>query len=130
MYLLEVDLVCMCFEIKSEIAQQTDAETAVQIMFEHMMDHIKNIFCRRQNRIESTIDRLCDRDQIFRRIYLIYDLVGTVILVHSDYTVVQFQEETASCFWKSIVIGKVMIAEFIFLNITVGFQQFFCLGDI
>ena len=47
MYLVEIDFIRMLPELKGKITQQTDTETTVQIMLQHMMDHIKNIFRRR-----------------------------------------------------------------------------------
>ena len=58
MYLVEINFICMLPEVKGKITQQTDTETTVQIMLQHMMDHIKNIFRRRQNRVGKIIDRL------------------------------------------------------------------------
>lgn len=58
MYLVEINFICMPPEVKGKITQQTDTETTVQIMLQHMMDHIKNIFRRRQNGVGKIIDRL------------------------------------------------------------------------
>ena len=46
MYLMKIDFIRMLPEVKGKITQQTDTETTVQIMLQHMMDHIKNIFRR------------------------------------------------------------------------------------
>lgn len=58
MYLMKINFIRMLPEVKGKITQQTDTETTVQIMLQHMMDHIKNIFRRRQNRVGKIIDRL------------------------------------------------------------------------
>ena len=58
MYLVEINFIRMLPEVKGKITQQTDTETTVQIMLQHMMDHIKNIFRRRQNGVGKIIDRL------------------------------------------------------------------------
>ena len=40
MYLMEINFIRMLPEVKGKITQQTDTETTVQIMLQHMMNHI------------------------------------------------------------------------------------------
>ena len=49
---------------------------------------------------------------------LIHKSVCRFILIQSDYPEMKFQDETASCLRKGILIGQMMIAEFCFGNKT------------
>ena len=63
---VEINFVFVAFQIKSEITEKPDAESAVQIMFQHMMDHIKDIFCRRKHGISVSMDSLSGFLQVSR----------------------------------------------------------------
>ena len=63
---VEINFVFVAFQIKSEITEKPDTESAVQIMFQHMMDHIKDIFCRRKHGISVSVDRLSGFLQVSR----------------------------------------------------------------
>ena len=58
MYLVKINFGFMTFQIKSEIAEKPDSESAVQIVFQHVMDHVKNVFCWRQDCIAVSMDHL------------------------------------------------------------------------
>ena len=58
MYLVKINFGFMTFQIKSEIAEKPDSESAVQIVFQHVIDHVKNVFCWRQDCIAVSMDYL------------------------------------------------------------------------
>ena len=55
---VEINFVFVAFQIKSEITEKPDAESAVKIVFQHMMDHIKHGFCWGQDSILPVSDGL------------------------------------------------------------------------
>ena len=58
MYLVKINFGFMMFQIKSKITEKPDSESAVQIVFQHVMDHVKNVFCWRQDCIAVSMDHL------------------------------------------------------------------------
>ena len=58
MYLVKINFGFMTFQIKSKIAEKPDSESAVQIVFQHVMDHVKNVFCWWQDCIAVSMDHL------------------------------------------------------------------------
>ena len=54
----KIDLLFIAFQIKDEIAEETDAEAAVEIVLQHMVDLIKCIFCGRENGVGIAADGL------------------------------------------------------------------------
>ena len=74
---LKINLRCILLQIQGKIAEQTAAETTVEIVFEHMVQHIKYIFRGRKNRIGLTVKFHERRLQMIRGEDLIYQLVGT-----------------------------------------------------
>ena len=58
MYLVKINFGFMMFQIKSEITEKPDSESAVQIVFQHVMDHVKNVFCWWQDCIAVSMDHL------------------------------------------------------------------------
>ena len=40
----KIDLLFIAFQIKDEIAEETDAEAAVEIVLQHMVNHVENVF--------------------------------------------------------------------------------------
>ena len=58
MYLVKINFGFMMFQIKSKITEKPDSESAVQIMFQHVMDHVKNVFCWWQDCIAVSMDHL------------------------------------------------------------------------
>ena len=58
MDLVKINFGCVTLQIKRKIAEKPDPESAVQIMLQHVMDHIKNVFCRRQDGVAVSVDRL------------------------------------------------------------------------
>ena len=66
MYLMKINFIRMLPEVKGKITQQADTETTVQIMLQHMMNHIESIFCRRQDCVSISVDCLGGCLQTFR----------------------------------------------------------------
>mgnify|MGYP006957576934 FL=1 len=66
MNLPEIDFFFMTLQIKGKITEKADTESAVQIMLQHMMNHIESIFCRRQDCVSISVDCLCGCFQTFR----------------------------------------------------------------
>ena len=56
MNLPEIDFFFMTLQIKGKITEKADTESAVQIMLQHMMNHIESIFCRRQDCVSISVD--------------------------------------------------------------------------
>ena len=90
---LKINLRCILLQIQGKIAEQTAAETTVEIVFEHMMQHVKNIFRRRQHRIGLTVKRKGRCFQMIRGENLVHQLIRTGKLIDADDAVVQLQRE-------------------------------------
>ena len=66
MNLPEIDFFFMTLQIKGKITEKADTESAVQIMLQHMMNHIESIFCGRQDCVSISVDCLGGCFQTFR----------------------------------------------------------------
>lgn len=54
----KINLPFIALKVKSKIAEETDSETAVEIMLQHMMDHVENIFRGRKNLVGEAVEGL------------------------------------------------------------------------
>ena len=124
--LCKINLLCMLLQIKRKIKQQPDTKSAVEIMFQHMVDHVKHVFRRRKYMVRRSVDFLCFCFQIFSGKDFIDQLVRRFILIYSNHTVMQLQKKAASCLFKRIAISGVMIRKFFFIQIAVFMQNLFC----
>lgn len=85
----------MLLQIKRKIKQQPDTKSAVEIMFQHMVDHVKHVFRRRKYMVRRSVDFLCFCFQIFSGKDFIDQLVRRFILIYSNHTVMQLQKKAA-----------------------------------
>lgn len=121
----KINLPFIALKVKSKIAEETDSETAVEIMLQHMMDHVENIFRGRKNLVGEAVEGLLYGFQMQGRIDLLHGLIGEGVLIHPDYPVMKFQKEASAGFWKGITIGEMVVTEFFFLPITMRLQRAF-----
>ena len=120
---LKINLRCILLQIQGKIAEQTAAETTVEIVFEHMVQHIKYIFRGRKNRVGLTVKFHERRLQMIRGEDLIYQLVGTGKLIDANDTVMEFQGKGTAGFRKGKAVGNMMITVFRLLCVSIRLEN-------
>ena len=120
---LKINLRCILLQIQGKIAEQTAAETTVEIVFEHMMQHVKNIFRRRQHRIGLTVKRKGRCFQMIRGENLVHQLIRTGKLIDADDAVVQLQREGTVRVRERIAVGNVVVTVFRLLDAAMRLEN-------
>ena len=95
-----------------------------------MVDLVKHVLGRRKNGIGVSADGLTAAAEPAGGKDFVHNLVGAGVLVQSDNAVMKLQKKTSADPWKMIPLGDMMVAEFFFFQITVGFQNTFCCGEL
>ena len=116
------NLIFMPGQIQCKITEQPDAESAVKIVFQHMMDHIKHGFCWGQDSILLVSDGLQKRLKCIGRKYSIHDLISRTILIQPNDPEMELQNISAVCPGKRILIRKMMVTDFIHRAKVITFQ--------